>query len=36
MFIPEIKENGVIKNRYEIEILLEKRTHYDKSQYLVK
>ena len=36
MFTPEIKKNDVIKDYYEIEILFEKRTHYDKSQYLIK
>ena len=36
MFIFEIKENDVIKNRYEIEILFKKRTYYNKFQYFVK
>ena len=30
MFYFEIKENNVIKNRYEVEILFEKRIYYDK------
>ena len=36
MFTFEIKENDVVKNRYKIEILFEKRIHYKKFQYFIK
>ena len=33
---PEVEEDGAVRDRYEIEVLLEKRMHYGKPQYLVK
>ena len=36
MFTFEIKENDIIKNRYEIEVLFKKQIHYNKPQYLIK
>ena len=36
MFRPEIKENNIIKDHYEIEVLFKRRMHYNKFQYFIK